>query len=920
MRRATAGAAFPYVSGNIYSVAGDTLLYPGYVVLQRQGVRIGITGFTSPGVMVWDRGQVEGRVRVERIPAAAGRVLESLRRLADLTIVLAHSGIDGSSSYDTTGIGGENVAASLASLTARPALVVVGHSHREFSEAVLGGVHFTQPKPYGGSVSISHIDLSRERGRWRVIQIRSELVSTAAVAPSDRLSQRLSSAHASVAQWVETPIGKATGSMRGLAARAEPTPIVNFINAVQRKRSGADLSATPMFDLKAGFDSGPIRMAQLLQLYPFDNTLRAVRITGSQLKAYLEHSVRYFRADPIDRISISDSMPGYDYDILGGAHYDIDLRQPVGDRIRDLAVRGRAVGPNDSFTLAINSHRQTGAGGYTMLRGAPVVYDRGENIRDLLVEEVRSRAAIDPADYGEREWRILPEVSALAVRALFRVPDQPLPPAARDTILLRIMATGDLHGSLLPKARAQSGERPSGGVPAIAGLMDSLAADCDCPTLRLDAGDAMQGSVTANVTRGRMMVEVLNRLGIAAMALGEHDFEWTADTLRRRMAEARYAWLAANVFESAGGRRPDWLAPYRMMQVGDFKVAIVGYITSDTKASMKPQLTGGLRFGDGALAIHDVLAEVESQRPDLTVLLAHAGASCDGAVCTGEVIRLADGLESRTVDLLIAGHTHQLVNTRVAGVPIVEAGSNGVAIAVADLVKTAAGGREVRTRIEPVSPDQVKENPAMAELVAAYGRRADSMTSRVIATVKFPVTRTGDQQRLGSLIAEARRNVLRADIGLVGSDDIRADLPAGPVSYGQLFEVQSSQNGLVKVTLNGRQLGEVLEHAIDRRGKPAAHVSGAKVSYDPRRPLGKRVQRVEFQDGRTLRSHAIYTLAVDDFLAAGGDGYAMLIGRPAEPAGTLDVDGLITYLKRLPQPVDVTRVTDRVTGFSSIRR
>ena len=91
---------------------------------------------------------------------------------------------------------------------------------------------------------------------------------------------------------------------------------------------------------------------------------------------------------------------------------------------------------------------------------------------------------------------------------------------------------------------------------ALAGLMDSLATDCGCPTLRLDAGDAMQGTVVSNVTRGRAMVEVLNRLNLSAAALGEHDFEWSLDTLRRRMSEARYPWVAANVFDSASGGRP----------------------------------------------------------------------------------------------------------------------------------------------------------------------------------------------------------------------------------------------------------------------------------------------------------------------------------------------------------------------------
>jgi 2',3'-cyclic-nucleotide 2'-phosphodiesterase (5'-nucleotidase family) len=382
------------------------------------------------------------------------------------------------------------------------------------------------------------------------------------------------------------------------------------------------------------------------------------------------------------------------------------------------------------------------------------------------------------------------------------------------------------------------------------------------------------------------------------------------------MSEARFPWLAANVFDSVAGNRPEWITPYRMVQAGSLRVAIVGYITSDTKSNVRSEFTAGLRFGDGALAIRDVLADVRAQRPDLTVLLAHAGAACQGNVCTGEVIRLAEGVPPRALDLIIGGQTDNPMETRVSGISIVKATSGGAGLAVADVVKTPAGGREIRTRIEPVVSSQVAQDSAMAELVEGYLRKADTLASRAVATVKFPLFRADDEYRLASLIAEARRNVLRADLGLVRNDDIRADLPAGRVSYGQVFEIQSSQNSLVKVTLSGRQLSEVLEQSLDRRGQPTAQVSGAVVRYDPRRPARKRVKEVEFKGGRKLQADATYTLAVDDFLAAGGDGYTMLIGKPAEPAGLLDVDGLIAYLKRLPQPVEVTGVT----GFFSTRR
>ncbi len=156
--------------------------------------------------------------------------------------------------------------------------------------------------------------------------------------------------------------------MRAGAARAQPTPIINFVNDVQRRRTKADLSATSAFDLRSGFDADTIRIGHVLTVYPYENTLRAIRITGEQLKAYLEWSARYFAVDAAGRVSLNDSIPGYNYDIVSGARYDIDLRRPVGDRIQGLSVRGRPVEPSDSFTMAINSYRQSGAGGYDMVR------------------------------------------------------------------------------------------------------------------------------------------------------------------------------------------------------------------------------------------------------------------------------------------------------------------------------------------------------------------------------------------------------------------------------------------------------------------------------------------------------------------------------------------------------------------------
>jgi 2',3'-cyclic-nucleotide 2'-phosphodiesterase/3'-nucleotidase len=903
-RRAVGDARYAYVSANLFDQPGDTLLLPAYRVVRRAGVRVGIAGFTTPGVMVWDRALVRGKIRIAPIGTVAGKALETMRRDADVSVVIIHSGMDGRSSYADSVIGGENVAASLAAVRPRPDVVVVGHSHREMRDSVIDGVHFVQPRPFGASVSVVHLSLGREEdGPWKVRQVRADLVPTGDVAPSDLLAQRLSAASDSVARWVRTPLGLASGPMRAGAARAQPTPIINFVNEVQRRRAHADISSTSAFDLGAGFDADTIRIGDVLALYPYENTLRAVRITGAQLKAYLEWSARYFLVDAAGRVSVNDSVPGYNYDIVGGARYDIDLRRPVGDRILGLSIRGRPVQPGDTFTMAVNSYRQSGAGGYDMLQGAPIVYDSAESIQELLIDEVRARGPIDPADYAAADWRIVPEVYTVAVRNLFGIAPKPLPASPRDTTVLRILATTDLRADLLRGAAAASA------------TMDSLGSECGCPTLRVDAGDAMQGSPLANETEGRAVVGVLNEMGYAAAAIGGRDFDWTTDTLRRRMEEARYPWLAANVFDSVTGKRPGWMTPFRLFEAAGLSIAVMGYVTPDAKALLPDDRTRALRFGEGELAIHDVLGEIAARKPALTIVLAHAALTCDSVVCGGEAVRLAEQLGRSGVGLIVSGGGRRAATTNVAGVPIVQAGARGSDVAVADFVRTAGGGLEVRTRIEPVDPLARSRNASLVAALEAYRRRSDSLDARPIAQLKRPLPREGNQYALGGLLAEARRNALRTDVGLVRNDAIAADLPAGAVTYGRLAAVEPGRLDLVRVTLSGTELRAVLEHALDGPA-PSAHIAGAQVRYDPASRPGQRIRDVTLQGKRKLQPSGRYTLATDEATADGVGGYAALLGRPRQRGGLIEVEADAELLRRLPQPVEV----GGTAGFVSTRR
>jgi 5'-nucleotidase len=323
-------------------------------------------------------------------------------------------------------------------------------------------------------------------------------------------------------------------------------------------------------------------------------------------------------------------------------------------------------------------------------------------------------------------------------------------------VLFRVLATGDLHGAFLP-----DGGFP--GVGALAAALDSLGDDCGCAQLRLAAGDALQGTPLQDETRGRPGMLLLARLGYAAAALGDHDFDWSLDVVRRGSRSRRIRG-SRPIWWTAPGRRPEWIVPYRMLDVAGLPVAVIGYITADTKHLLPAARTRGLRFGEGELALHGVLGEVGARRPAITILLAHAGGACDSVVCTGEIVRLAEQLGGRGVSLIVAGHTHRLMTTRVAGIPILETGSGGRMVGVADLVKTPAGGLDFRIGVAPVDSARVGGDAGFRAALETYRRRDDSLVTRPLAEMKRPLVRAGAQYPLGALLAEARRNALRTDL------------------------------------------------------------------------------------------------------------------------------------------------------------
>ena len=430
--RAVGAMAFPFVSANIRVLPADTLLFARYVVVQRNGVRVAISGVSTPGTMVWHRDLLKDHLRVDRIDAAAAGLVREMRMDADLTIILAHSGLAGPSSYDTTGIGPENAAAAFASGPDRPDIVVLGHSLGELVDSVLGGVHFVQPQPLAQSLAVVFVSLVPRSGRLVPVRIRGERISLQGIIPATRLVRRLDEPHRATLNWAATVVAESPQRVTFASARVEDTPLMRLVHSVQRRAARADLSAAPVFDLRAGIGPGEVTFAQILQLYPYEYTLKAVRISGDQLRAALEQSARYFFVDSTGRVAPNRYVPGSSFDLIGGARYTLDLSQPAGSRVARLEVKGKTVMPTDSFTLALSDYRQQGGGNFPMFASAPVVYDKGELIRDLLAAEHERRRVFRPEDFAGSDWELIPADYARRARALFVRDVAPPPVSAGD--------------------------------------------------------------------------------------------------------------------------------------------------------------------------------------------------------------------------------------------------------------------------------------------------------------------------------------------------------------------------------------------------------------------------------------------------------------------------------------------------------
>lgn len=507
------------------------------------------------------------------------------------------------------------------------------------------------------------------------------------------------------------------------------------------------------------------------------------------------------------------------------------------------------------------------------------------------------------------------------------------------TTEVQILALNDFHGQLRPPDSTSSGGRigatPAGGAEYLAQHVRELEAT-NPNSLFVSAGDLIGATpLVSAIFHDEPSIEAMNLMGLDYNGVGNHEFDEGPEELIRMQeggchpvdgcfggdgfAGADFDFLAANVTYRDSGETI--FPPYAIHKFPGVKVAVVGMTLEGTPSVVTAEATENLAFHDEAESVNALVPVLKKQGVETVIVLLHEGGSAGAPLnettinsCTNPTGPAVDVIQrfDPEIDLVVTGHTNWALNCpdlAGTGIMVTGAASVGRLVTDVDLTISRASKEVVGASINNVIVDRDGEGAEdISALIERYGEIAAPVENRVLGDAPLPITRTvnvAGESALGDVIADAQlwatsgpdwTNGAPAQLSFMNAGGIRADLNAGPITYGEAFSVQPFGNVLVTMDLTGAQIDAVLEQQFTGGNGILQIPASLTYTRSNSTPAGSKVTDVRI-NGVPIDPAATYRVTVNNFLADGGDGYTVFRDGTNRYVGEIDLDAFARYVE-----------------------